>query len=62
MRFEIWNVRSFYRSGSLKTAVSKLAKYKVYLVGYNSSDGIRVAMEQLEITHFSMKMGMLITI
>jgi hypothetical protein len=28
-----WNVRSMYRSGSLMTVASKLAKYKLALVG-----------------------------
>jgi len=31
MRFGTWNVRSLFRSGSLKTAVSELAKYKMEL-------------------------------
>jgi exonuclease III len=33
MRFGTWNVRSFYRSGSLKTVSRELAKYKLDLVG-----------------------------
>jgi exonuclease III len=33
MRFETWNVRSFYRSGSLQTISGELAKYKLDLVG-----------------------------
>jgi exonuclease III len=33
MRFRTWNVRSLYRSGSLKTVSGELAKYKLDLVG-----------------------------
>jgi hypothetical protein len=33
MRFGTWNVRSLYRSGSLKTVSGELAKYKLHLVG-----------------------------
>jgi len=33
MRFDTWNVRSLYRSGSLTTAAMKLARYKLDLVG-----------------------------
>ena len=33
MRFSAWNVRSLYRSGSLTTAVTELARYKLDLVG-----------------------------
>jgi exonuclease III len=33
MRFGTWNVRSLYRSGSLKTISGELAKYKLDLVG-----------------------------
>jgi hypothetical protein len=32
MRFGTWNVRSLYRSGSLKTVSGELAKYKLDLV------------------------------
>jgi hypothetical protein len=32
MRFGTWNVRIFYRAGSLKTVASKLAKYSLDLV------------------------------
>jgi hypothetical protein len=32
MRFGTWTVRSFYRSGSLKTLSGELAKYKLDLV------------------------------
>jgi exonuclease III len=33
MRFGTWNVRSLYRSGSLKTISGKLAKYKLDSAG-----------------------------
>jgi exonuclease III len=33
MRFGTWNVRSLYRSGSLKTVSGELVKYKLDLVG-----------------------------
>jgi hypothetical protein len=33
MRFGTWNVRRFYRAGSLKTVARELGKYKLDLVG-----------------------------
>ena len=33
MRFGTWNVRSLYRTGSLTTAASELAIYKLDIVG-----------------------------
>jgi exonuclease III len=33
MRFDTWNVRSLYWSGSLTTAAGELARYKLDLVG-----------------------------
>jgi exonuclease III len=33
MRFGTWNVRSLYRSGSLKMVARELGKYKLDLVG-----------------------------
>jgi exonuclease III len=33
MRFGTWNVRSLCKSGSLKAATRKLARYKLDLVG-----------------------------
>jgi hypothetical protein len=33
MRFGTWNVRSFYRAGSLITVSSELARYTLDLVG-----------------------------
>jgi len=33
LKFCTWNVRSLYRSGSLRTAARKLARYNLDLVG-----------------------------
>jgi len=33
MRFGTWNIRSLYRAGSLTTAASELARYKLDIVG-----------------------------
>jgi hypothetical protein len=33
LRFGIWNVKSFYRAGSLVTVSKQLSKYKLHLVG-----------------------------
>jgi hypothetical protein len=33
MSFETWNVRSKYRSGSLRTVAEETSKYKLDLVG-----------------------------
>jgi hypothetical protein len=33
MRFGMWNMRSLYRSGSLKTVARELARYRLDLVG-----------------------------
>jgi hypothetical protein len=33
MRFDIWNIRSLYRAGSLPAAAKELARYKLDLVG-----------------------------
>jgi hypothetical protein len=60
MRFETWNIRSLYRSWSLKTVSGELAKYKFDLVLYKRSDGTRVALSQQAIIPSSMEMGMLI--
>jgi exonuclease III len=57
MRFGTWNVRSLYRSGSLKTVSGELAKYKLDLVGVQE---VRVALNQQAIILSSMEMGMLI--
>jgi exonuclease III len=33
MRFGTWNVKSMYRSGSLRAVAEKISKYKLDLVG-----------------------------
>jgi exonuclease III len=33
MRFGMWNVRSLYRVGAIKSVVGELEKYKLDLVG-----------------------------
>jgi hypothetical protein len=33
MRFGMWNVRSMYRAGSLRTVAEEVSKYKLDLVG-----------------------------
>jgi hypothetical protein len=33
MRFGIWNVRSMYKAGSLRTVAEEISKYKLDLVG-----------------------------
>jgi hypothetical protein len=53
MRFGTWNVRSLYRSGSLKTVARELGKYKLDLVG-----GTRAALNGQRIIHSSMERGM----
>jgi hypothetical protein len=61
MRFGTWNVKSLYRSGSLKAVSREVGKYKLDLWEYRKSDGTRVALNQQTIIHSSMEMGMLIT-
>ena len=43
MKLGTWNVRSFYRSGSLKAAVRELARYKLDVVGCRRSGGTKRA-------------------
>jgi hypothetical protein len=56
-RFGTWNVRSLYRSGSLKTVARELGKYKLDLV-YRRSDGTRAALTGQRNVHSSMERGM----
>jgi hypothetical protein len=44
MRFGTWNVRSLYRSGSLKTVPRELGKYKLNWLG--GMDWIRLAQDR----------------
>jgi hypothetical protein len=53
MRFGTWNVRSLYRSGSLKTVARELGKYKLDLVSVplgrprrRWEDGIRMDLRE----------------
>jgi hypothetical protein len=43
LRFGTWNVKSLYRSGSLKTVAGELRKYKLGLSGY----GIRMDLREI---------------
>jgi hypothetical protein len=52
MKFGTWNVRS------LITVATKIAKYKLDLVGVQGSDGTGVAPNQQTNIHFSMERGM----
>jgi hypothetical protein len=50
VRFETWNVGSVYRTGSLKSVASKLAKHKLELVAVQG--GMKVVVSQQMIIHF----------
>jgi hypothetical protein len=52
-RFGKWNIRSFYREGSLITLLRKLSRYEC-----GGSAGRAVASNQQENTHFAMERGM----
>jgi hypothetical protein len=60
MRFGTWHVKSPYRTGSSKTVVRELGKYKQDLVSvlYIRSDRKSVASKGQRIIHFSVKKGM----
>jgi hypothetical protein len=58
MRFGTWNVRSLYRSGSLKTLTRKLAKYKLDLVGVQKSEGRGEVLKGQKIILSSMEQGL----
>jgi hypothetical protein len=62
MRFDMWNVRSLYRAGSLKTVVRELGKYKLDLWVYRKSNRRRGALNGQRIIHFFMAKGMMIII
>jgi hypothetical protein len=55
MRIGIWNVWSLYRTGSLKTAARKLAKFNLDLVAVQKV-GLRVVVSQQTVIHFPMEM------
>jgi exonuclease III len=48
MRFGTWNIRSFYRSDSLKTAVGELGKCKLDVVGVQEVRWEKGGTEQAE--------------
>jgi hypothetical protein len=50
IRFGTWNVRSLYRSGSLKTVARELGKYKLHYV--YRSHGRRVELNGQITIHF----------
>jgi hypothetical protein len=55
MRFGTWNVKSLYWEGSMVTALKELSKYKLDLVGVQEVNGMAVAPNQKENTHFLRK-------
>jgi exonuclease III len=58
MRFGTWNVRSLYRSGSLKTVARELGKYKLDLEGVQEVRWDKGGTERQRIIHSSMEQGM----
>jgi exonuclease III len=58
MRFGMWNVRSLYRAGSLKTVARELGKYKLDLVGVQEVRWEKGAPKGQRILRFSMERGM----
>jgi exonuclease III len=57
MAFVTWNVRSLYRSGSLKTVASKLANCNTDLVALQEVRWDNVGSEPEDDYTFLMKMG-----
>jgi exonuclease III len=51
IRFVTWNVRSLYRTGSLKTVARKLGKYKLDLVGVQEVRWEKEALKGQRIIH-----------
>jgi hypothetical protein len=60
MRFDTWNVRSLYRSGSLVTVVGELARYKLNLEGVQELDGTKQELYEQGIIRCYMEKGMII--
>jgi hypothetical protein len=58
MTFGTWNVRSLYRSGSLKTVARELGKYKLDLVGVQEVRSDKGGTERQRIIHSSMEQGL----
>jgi exonuclease III len=57
MRFGTWNVRSMYRSGSLRVVGEDISKYKLDLVGVQEVRW-EVALNEQANIHFSMEKEM----
>jgi exonuclease III len=58
MKFGTWNVRSPYRTGSLKTVVRELTKHKLDFMGVQEVRWQKSGTEEAEIIRFSMEKGM----
>jgi hypothetical protein len=58
MRFGMWNVRSLYRAGSLKTVARELWKHKLDLVDIQEVIWEKGALKRQRIIHFSVGKGM----
>jgi hypothetical protein len=61
MRIGTWNVRSLYRSGSLKTVQRELGKYKLHLVSVQEIYETRTALNGQRSIHSPMDQGQLWT-
>jgi exonuclease III len=57
MKFRTWNVRSLYRSGSLKTVEKELGKYKLDLPGVQEVRWKESATERTDGCIFCMEKG-----
>jgi hypothetical protein len=57
MRLGMWNVRSLYRTGSLKTVARELGKCKLDLGGVQEVRSEKGALNGQRIIHFSMEKG-----
>jgi exonuclease III len=60
MKFETWNVRSFYGPGSPKTVPGKLQKYKLDLLAVQEVRWDKGDSETADDNTLSMEMGMVI--
>jgi hypothetical protein len=52
MRFGMWNVKSLYSTGTLKTVARELGKCKLDLTVYRRSDGRMVALQRHRVIAF----------
>jgi hypothetical protein len=60
MKFGTWNVKHICQSGSLKTVGRELVTSKLHLIGVQSLDDTRVALNQQMLVGFSVEMRMII--